>query len=155
MISWWEERLRGEAALLLSLTYFKPMFMSLAFPHPMWTMAESPLEVRKACTVASILSGRYVTNHRARHCNVTPTNSVVSVAYVVYSYLGKAGDTNMLCVVSPPDPTTHHTHQSTHIVVYIGGILTVCQLLLSCHKTYGLDTVRCHLCHKWCHLGPI
>ena len=74
--------------------------------------------------------------------NAAPTNSVESVTCVVYSYLGKAGDTNMLCVVSPPDPTTHHTHQSTHIVVYIGGILTVCQLLLSCHKTYGLDTVR-------------
>ena len=50
VISRWEERLRGEAALLFSLTYFKPMFMSLAFPHPMWTMAESPFEVRKACT---------------------------------------------------------------------------------------------------------
>ena len=67
VISWWEERLRGEAALLSSLTYFKPMFMSLNSPHPLWTVAESPFEVRKACTVASMLSGRYVTDHRARH----------------------------------------------------------------------------------------
>ena len=33
------------------------------------------------------------------YINAAPTNSVVSVTYVVYSYLGKAGDTNMLCVV--------------------------------------------------------
>ena len=30
-------------------------------------MAESPYEVSKATTVASMLSGRYVTDHRARH----------------------------------------------------------------------------------------
>ena len=67
VISWWEQRLRGEAALLDSLSYFKASHMSLSSPHPMWTMAESPYEVGKACTVASMLSGRYVTDHRARH----------------------------------------------------------------------------------------
>ena len=41
--------------------------MSLSRPHPMWTMAESPYEVSKACTVATMLSGRYVTDHRARY----------------------------------------------------------------------------------------
>ena len=52
VISWWEQRLRGEAALLSSLSYFKASYMSLNRPHPMWTMAESPYEVSKACTVA-------------------------------------------------------------------------------------------------------
>ena len=67
VVSWWEERLRGEASLLSSLTYFKPCYMSLSRTHPLWTMAESPHEVSKACTVASMVSGRYVTDHRARH----------------------------------------------------------------------------------------
>ena len=53
--------------MLDSLSYFKASHMSLSSPHPMWTMAESPYEVGKACTVASMLSGRYVTDHRARH----------------------------------------------------------------------------------------
>ena len=65
--SWWEHRLRGEASLLSSLTYCKPCYMSLSKTHPLWTMAESPFEVKKACTVASMLSGRYITDHWARH----------------------------------------------------------------------------------------
>jgi hypothetical protein len=67
VLSWWESRLRGEASLLTSLTYFNPSFMSLTTPHPLWSLAESPFEVSKANTVASMLSGRYVTDYRARH----------------------------------------------------------------------------------------
>ena len=62
-----EDRLRGEATLLPSLTYFYPSHMSLSTPHPLWTMAESPYQVSKAITVATMLSGRYVTDHRARY----------------------------------------------------------------------------------------
>ena len=67
VISWWETKLRGEADLLTSLTYFHPSFMSLAKPHPVWTLAESPFEVKKAVTMANMLSGRYVTDHRSRY----------------------------------------------------------------------------------------
>ena len=67
VVSWWEQRLRGEASLLPSLSYFQPSFMSLNKPHPMWTMADNPHEVSKATTVATMLSGRYVTDHRARY----------------------------------------------------------------------------------------
>jgi hypothetical protein len=67
IISWWEVRLRGEAILLPSLKYFYPSYMSLTTPHPLWTMAESPYQVNKANTVATMLSGRYVTDHRARY----------------------------------------------------------------------------------------
>ena len=71
VISWWEERLRGEASLLPSLKYFHPGFMSLNTPHPLWKYAESPFEVKKAATVALMISGRYVTDHRSRHWSVT------------------------------------------------------------------------------------
>ena len=70
-VSFWEEKLRGEAALLPSLVYFKPCYMSLTTPHPLWTMAESGYEVSKANTVATMLSGRYVTDYHARHWSRT------------------------------------------------------------------------------------
>ena len=41
--------------------------MSLNTPHQLWKLAESPFEIKKAATVALMLSGRYVTDHRARH----------------------------------------------------------------------------------------
>ena len=63
--------MRGEAALLSSLVYFKPSYMSLSTPHPLWSMAESLFEVSKASTVATMLSGRYVSDYRARHWSRT------------------------------------------------------------------------------------
>ena len=65
--SWWKHRLRGEASVLPSLCYFQPSFMFLSKPHPMWTMADNPHEVIKATTVATMLSGRYVTEHKTRY----------------------------------------------------------------------------------------
>jgi hypothetical protein len=69
--SQWEEKLRGEASLLPSLVYFRPSHMSLTTPHPLWTLAESGFEVSKASTVATMLSGRYVTDYHARHWSKT------------------------------------------------------------------------------------
>ena len=60
-------RALGEASFLSSLTYFKPSSMSLTTPHPVWSFAETGFEVAKAVTVATVLSGRYVTDHGARH----------------------------------------------------------------------------------------
>ena len=71
VITQWEERLRGEASLLPSLVYFRPSHMSLTTPHPIWTYSESGYEVAKASTVASMLSGRYVTDYHARHWSRT------------------------------------------------------------------------------------
>ena len=71
VISWWEERLRGEAALLSSLVYFRPSHMSLTTPHPLWTLAESGFEVTKAIIVATMLSGRYASDYHARHWSRT------------------------------------------------------------------------------------
>ena len=71
VISFWEDKLRLEAEHLSSLHFFKPQFLSLARPHPMWTAPDNSHEVKKAVTVASMLSGRYVTDHRARHWSRT------------------------------------------------------------------------------------
>ena len=64
-------RLRGKSSLLPSLKYFLPAYMSLSTTHPTWTMATTPYQVTKACTVASMLSGRYVTDYRARYWSHT------------------------------------------------------------------------------------
>ena len=68
VISFWESKLRAEAKPLPSLQYFKPDYMSLVKPHPIWTSCGSnPFEVNKAVIQARMLSGRYITDQLARH----------------------------------------------------------------------------------------
>ena len=62
VIDWWESHYRGMAEQLKSLEYFKPHFMSLSSPHPIWLTAGSPFEVSKAVIMARMLSGRYRTD---------------------------------------------------------------------------------------------
>ena len=58
----WEQKLRDEASPLPSLRFFKPSFMSLKTPHPIFLSAgSSPYEVIKAGVQALFLSGRYRT----------------------------------------------------------------------------------------------
>ena len=59
---YWEQSLRTEAAPLTSLLYFKPSYMSLSRPHPIWwTAGANPYEVAKAVVQCRMLSGRYRT----------------------------------------------------------------------------------------------
>ena len=93
VISYWETRLRGEAALLSSLSHFKPEFMSLKNPHSIWSTTEgNPYEVSKAIQQARFLSGRYRSENLVRHwsknkdgfCNsVTCTNQVETVEHIL------------------------------------------------------------------------
>ena len=59
--------MRAQVEFLPSMKYFKPAYMSLSSPHPMWACARSPFEVRKAVIVGRMLSGRYRTDPLARH----------------------------------------------------------------------------------------
>ena len=68
MTDYWEVKLRAEASMLPSLRFFRPEYMSLARPHPLWTTTESnPYEVAKAVQQARFLSGRYRTESLCRH----------------------------------------------------------------------------------------
>ena len=68
VINYWENKLRGEAELLPSLAKFRPEFMSLKTPHPIWTTVDSnPYEISKAVQQARFLSGRYRTELLSRH----------------------------------------------------------------------------------------
>ena len=62
VLDWWQQKYRGNALLLSSLQFFKPDFMSLSTPHPIWSSANSPFEVCKAVISARMLSGRYRTD---------------------------------------------------------------------------------------------
>ena len=68
VIDWFEQSLRAQAGLLPSFVHFKPAFMSLSTPHPLWTSAESPYdyEVSKAVIDARMLCGRYRTDRLIR-----------------------------------------------------------------------------------------
>ena len=60
--------MRNEAALLPSLAHFKPEYMSLSSPHPLWLSAgTSPYEVIKATVQATMLYGRFRTEKLCRH----------------------------------------------------------------------------------------
>ena len=82
VLDFWETSYRQEALLKSSLQYFKPQFMSLARPHPLWTTCpSSSFEVNKCYVVANLLSGRYPTDWLARkwssdnpagHCTLCP-----------------------------------------------------------------------------------
>ena len=68
VIEYWELQLRCEASKLDSLKYLNTTFLSLQFPHPLWTTcAANPFEVSKAVIQARMLSGRYRSDHLARH----------------------------------------------------------------------------------------
>ena len=68
VVSYWENRLRGESNLLPSLKYFHPEFMNLTKPHPIWSTAGSnPYEISKAIQQARFLSGRYRSADLTRH----------------------------------------------------------------------------------------
>ena len=65
---YWEIKLREEARKLKSLLYFKPEFISLKCPHPIWTSAGySPYNIAKATVQAIMLSGRYRFGALFRH----------------------------------------------------------------------------------------
>ena len=67
VLDFWTAKFRGEAEHLDSLQFFNPSYMSLSSPHPLWTSAGSPFEVRKAVVTARMLSGRYRTDSLMRH----------------------------------------------------------------------------------------
>ena len=65
----WQDHLRTHSATLQdkSLKFFKPNFMSLSKPHPMFQYADNSYKVNKTTTVARMLSGRFRCGSLLRH----------------------------------------------------------------------------------------
>ena len=73
VLNYWETNLREEASNLKSLRFFKPEFLSLAKPHPIFISAgSSSYEVSKATIQALFMSGRYRTEKLSRHWSTNP-----------------------------------------------------------------------------------
>ena len=82
IISHWEDQLRSESAILPSLEFFHPEYMSLTRPHLLYSTAgSSPAKISMASVQATLLSGRYRTEALTRHwssnksgiCLLSPT----------------------------------------------------------------------------------
>ena len=68
IVDYWQTKFRNESSHLSSLEYFKPNFMSLLVPHPIWsTCGSNPYEISKAIIQAKMLSGRYRSDRLLRH----------------------------------------------------------------------------------------
>ena len=67
ILEYWQKKLRAEVSNLDSLIFIHPNFMSLKFPHPIWSTAgTNPYEINKAIIQARMLSGRYRTEGLCR-----------------------------------------------------------------------------------------
>ena len=74
VIRYWEETLRAEASPLSSLVYFRPGYMSLTTPHPLWSTAgSSPSKIAMATIQAQMLSGRFRTELLCSHWSKNKT----------------------------------------------------------------------------------
>ena len=68
VLDYWRRKYELEASERDSLEFFKPQFLSLSRPHPLWTTcASNPWEINKALIVARLLSGQYISDWHARH----------------------------------------------------------------------------------------
>ena len=68
MVDFWQTKFRDVASSKPSLTYFKPQFMTLQTPHPLWTTSkDNPFEINKSLVVAKMLSGQYRSDWHSRH----------------------------------------------------------------------------------------
>ena len=68
VLDFWQAKLRTDVSLLPSLKYFKPEYMSLDKPHPLWsTCGSNSYELNKACIQAKYLSGRFRTEKLLSH----------------------------------------------------------------------------------------
>ena len=60
MTEFWRHEFQKDASKLTSLKYFKPEFLSLNSPHPIFTTLNgNPYETKKAMIQSKFLSGRY------------------------------------------------------------------------------------------------
>ena len=72
VVDFWQHKYRSDAQEMDSLKYFKPQYMSLLQPHPLWsTCLDNPYEVNKSIAVAKMMSGRYRSDWHCRHWSLT------------------------------------------------------------------------------------
>ena len=99
VINYWELTLRSEAALLSSLSYFKPGYMYLTTPHPLWTTAgASPSKIAMATVQARMISGKYPTQVLCRG-NLLRSVPCVSVGHQHVNFFQKSFREKSFCML--------------------------------------------------------
>ena len=91
VIDHWEQKLRAQAApaLLPSLKYFYPSFMSLSTTHPIFsTCGNSPYQVAKAAVQARYLSGRGRVEALTKHWDMANQEGICSLCKDVEPVVG-------------------------------------------------------------------
>ena len=92
VLDFWQSTFRKDCSPLLSLKYFKPDYMSLQKPDPIWTTCgNNSYEVAKAIIQAKFLSGRYrsesLTCHFSRanspNCSICPEKPIGSIEHIL------------------------------------------------------------------------
>ena len=163
---YWEQSLRVEAVPLTSLIYFKPAFLSLKKPHPLWTTAGcSPAKVVMATVQAQMLSGRYRTEHLCRHWS----KNKLGVCLLSASCSSTSEDLPHLLASCPAlqqtrDKLTNFTNNFISTIPHLNHLVRsfcfpghplFCQFLIDCSvipqiiaatQIYGPDTLH-HLFH--------
>ena len=143
VISYWEFLLRAESSSLESLTFFKPNFMSLTTPHPLWiTAGSSPSKIAMATIQAKMLSGRYRTERLCRHwsknkdglCLLSSScdQTMEDLPHILSSCSALTATRDKLA-----DFTTEYSHSVPHIAQLISehcspSSSTFCQFLVDC-----------------------
>ena len=134
VINYWELTLRSEAALLSSLNYFKPDYMYLTTPHPLWTTAGlSPSKIAMATVQARMISGKY------------PTQSLCSK----WSNNEKTG----ICLLSHECAALGLTEDLEHILKTCVALQETRSKLLKFTETYStnnptISTILSELCDQ-------
>ena len=127
---YWEQTLRAEASPLTSLEFFKPSFMSLSKPHPIWsTPGSSPAKIAMATTQAQMLSGRYRTEKLCSNWSRHSTG---------------------MCLLSESCSST--AEDISHILVFCGALQPTREKLMRFSLDYckSLPQVK-KLVHQFCH----
>ena len=130
VMDFWEQKLHHEAGNLSFLQFFKPTFMSLISPHPIWTTAAaSPTKVVMATQQARLLSGRYRMAALTSHWS----------------------DTSGACKLSPSCNTTEDT---SHLLKYCSALQTTRENLFSFIDSYSdSHPITASIIQKYCKCG--
>ena len=171
ILDFWESKLRREITNLSSLRYFKPSYMSLSSPHPLWqTCGSNPYEVHKAIIQARMLSGRYPTEDLSKHwtdnrglCSLPTCSGLGSIEHLLVSCPALQSVRNRMMTLAYkvaarsniiyPIVTWVLSHPYRVVLVQFLLDCSTIPLVISSSQTYGTDIMSelFYITRNWCY----
>ena len=174
VVEYWRNEFQLKAAKLDSLKYFKPAFLSLTSPHPIFTSLKgNPYENQKAKIQSRFISGRYRTerlcrfwsSNKAGICLLESCRSLrisEELDHIIFSCQGLS-DTRLRLVNFTKNYVANKPILQPIIDAYLFETRDIfCQFIVDCsvlplviaaYQLYG-PTIHEHLYHitrTWCH----